>query len=199
MKEKLPAVSIYTDGCYRPASGVGAWACHFACYPNGKFRSCELVHGVADARSSLRMELMAIVRGLGALDQKYRATVFTDCKTLADTINSCIQWQNSASWPAWAANNEDLTLNLFQLMREHAVTVHWIKAHSNSHANRRCDRLAYKSAVSTELRLKLHKAELRLAKDLFGPADPQPCKPTASAKPFQIPPQRSPFLEVWQL
>lgn len=182
----LPAVSIFTDGCYLPASRVGAWACYLTWYSNGKFHSCELVKSVpVGARSSERMELMAIVKGLQSLDKTCRATVYTDCDSIVKSMRTTYSWESSNGWPRWAKNNSDLTRELLALMRIHTVNLHWIKAHSRSAANRRCDRLAGKSA------------EMCAARPQSAPE--RKGHVFQAAPPAHMLPVPSRTLEVWQL
>lgn len=128
--------------------GVGAYACHYGWHIHGRYRACEIVGSVARASGSDEMELMAIVRGLAALDRPCGVTLYSDSQTIISCLKGNIDWMSNASWPKWAANNSALTNELFRLLRIHTVSFHWIKGHSKSQGNRRCDRLAKMSARS---------------------------------------------------
>src|ERR1700677_2215004 len=66
---------MYTDGACRGNPGPGAWA---ALLIAGKGR--KEVYGAESATTNNRMELMAVIGGLGALKRRCAVQLYTDSK-----------------------------------------------------------------------------------------------------------------------
>lgn len=150
-------VSVFTDGSFLPVPGksvgVGGWACHFGWHIDGRFRSCELVGCLPSVQSAEQMELLAIVKALEALDRPCMAVVYSDSQSIINALRGDISWFNCDVWPKWARNNNELMKRLMRQLRIHQVSFHWIKSHSKSQGNRRCDRLAGMSAKACMRRM----------------------------------------------
>ena len=122
-------VLMYTDGSLRPG-GIGGWSC-LLILPNHRWvLYCDRVKDT----TINRMELMAMYRGLSALDQPAKVLIISDSQYAVNCINSWIElwrkknWVNSQGKPV---SNLDLLQKLDQLIQRHQVKARWIKAHTN--------------------------------------------------------------------
>ena len=92
-----------------------------------------------------RMELMAAIQALEALQRPATVTLYTDSKYLLDGITKWIHgwqrngWLTSAKKPV---KNDDLWRRLTAAMSRHEVTWTWVKGHAGDPGNERADALA---------------------------------------------------------
>ena len=101
-----------------------------------------------------RMELMAAIRGLEALNQSCVVDLYSDSKYVIDGITKWIHgwhkrgWVNAAKKPV---ANADLWRELWDATGRHEVTWHWVKGHSGHSENERVDQLASDEAARIAL------------------------------------------------
>ncbi len=136
-------VQLYTDGACSGNPGPGGWG---AILRFGE-RSKEL-SGHMPSTTNNRMELFAVISGLGALKEPCVVDVYSDS---AYTVNAFNEhwidnwqrngWLNSEKKPV---ENSDLWKLLLQIMKlkKHQVTFHKVKGHADDPMNNRCDALA---------------------------------------------------------
>ena len=74
MNDALPGVTIYTDGGCRPNPGPGGWGA--VLLYSGR-DPLELSGGKKEATNN-RMELIAAIEALGALEGPHRVEIYTD-------------------------------------------------------------------------------------------------------------------------
>jgi len=92
-----------------------------------------------------RMELMAVIKGLEALNRASSVTVTTDSKYVKNGITEWIHnwkrngWKTAAKKPV---KNEDLWRELDDMVAKHQVTWQWVKGHAGHEENERADELA---------------------------------------------------------
>ena len=92
-----------------------------------------------------RMELMAAIQALEALQRPAKVDLYTDSKYLLDGITKWIKgwqrngWKTSAKKPV---KNDDLWRRLIEAMSRHEVTWLWVKGHAGDPGNERADALA---------------------------------------------------------
>ncbi|MBQ8080835.1 MAG: ribonuclease HI, partial [Clostridia bacterium] len=98
-----------------------------------------------------RMELFAVISGLGALKMSCEVDVYSDSTYVVDAINQHWlegwqknNWKQSAGEPV---ANQDLWKLLIIILRKHVVHFHKVKGHSDNELNNRCDELA-RGAIS---------------------------------------------------
>ncbi len=141
----LPEVSLYTDGACSGNPGPGGWGAIL----RFQGRERELAGGVA-ATTNNRMELTAVIEGLGALKEPCRVRVYSDSRYVVDAIGKgwLESWQ-ARGWRKAAKKgrgqpvlNVDLWERLVQLLDEHEVEFHWVRGHQGHPENERADRLA---------------------------------------------------------
>ena len=138
---ELKVVEIYTDGACSGNPGPGGYGVVL------KFGSArkELSGGEAETTNN-RMELMAAIVGLEALNQPCKVKLYSDSKYLINAIRLgwAVKWRENG----WMRNKKDRALNpdlwekLLNLLEEHECEFVWVKGHAENPYNNRCDALA---------------------------------------------------------
>lgn len=134
-------IELFTDGACSGNPGPGGWG--VVLRYNGHEK--ELSGGEKDTTNN-RMELTAAIMGLTALKEPCKVRLVTDSKYVADGITR--GWAESWRKNNWRkadkkpALNPDLWEKLLDLIKEHDVTIDWVKGHAGHPENERCDRLA---------------------------------------------------------
>ncbi|MDD3213165.1 MAG: ribonuclease HI [Eubacteriales bacterium] len=137
------SVQIYTDGACSGNPGPGGWAAILDY--NGKTKELS---GHMSGTTNNRMEIFAVISGLGALKEPCNVDVYSDS---AYTINAFNQhWIDNWQKNGWLTSekkpveNSDLWKLLLQIIRakKHNVTFHKVKGHADHPQNNRCDELA---------------------------------------------------------
>lgn len=149
-------VTIYTDGAARGnPEGPGGYGTilHYV-DGNGRLHEKELSGGYIRTTNN-RMELMAAIAGLEALNRPCKVTLYSDSQYLVRAFNEhwidgWIKkgWKRSANEPV---KNVDLWKRLLSAKQPHQVTFIWVKGHNGHPQNERCDRLATAAADGTGL------------------------------------------------
>ncbi len=133
-------VELYTDGACRGNPGPGGWG---AILVYGKHKR-EMCGGEPESTNN-RMELMAVIQGLAALNRHCPVTITTDSKYVMQGIQSWIQnwkkngWKTAAKKPV---KNVELWQQLDAEVNKHQVSWQWVKGHSGHPMNERADALA---------------------------------------------------------
>ncbi|MEW5008226.1 MAG: ribonuclease HI [Cycloclasticus sp.] len=133
-------VQIYTDGACRGNPGVGGWGATLSY--NGKLKE---IYGGEPATTNNRMEMMAVIKALGALTKASEVTLHSDSKYVLQGVNDWMpnwkkkNWQTAAKKPV---KNVDLWKQIDQLMQGHNIDWVWVKGHSGNPGNERADELA---------------------------------------------------------
>lgn len=133
-------VDIFTDGACSGNPGPGGWGVVMRWRGEEK----ELYGGEADTTNN-RMELMAAIRGLEALNRGVRVNVHTDSKYLRDGITRWISGWKKNGWKTAAkkpVKNVDLWRRLEAALEGNKAQWLWIKGHSGHPENERADALA---------------------------------------------------------
>ena len=146
-------VTIYTDGAARGnPDGPGGYGTVIEYVdPKGKLHVKELSQGYEKTTNN-RMELMAVIAGLEALNRPCQVDLFSDSKYVVDAFNQKWidgwikkNWNRGKSGPV---KNIDLWKRLLKAKEIHQVTFHWVKGHGGHPQNERCDELATTAADS---------------------------------------------------
>lgn len=152
----MGVVSIFTDGAARGnPDGPGGYGTILQYTDKeGTLHEKELSQGYLRTTNN-RMELMAAIAGLEALNRPCLIDLYSDSKYLVDAFNqNWIEnwvrndWKRGKSGPV---KNIDLWKRLLSAMEPHKVRFIWVKGHAGHPENERCDRLAVKAATSRNL------------------------------------------------
>ena len=97
-----------------------------------------------------RMEMMAVIVGLEALNRPCQVEVYSDSQYVVNAFNQ--HWIEGWVKKGWKrgkneeVKNVDLWKRLLEAKKDHEVTFHWIKGHAGHPQNERCDELATTAA-----------------------------------------------------
>ncbi|MCD8151016.1 MAG: ribonuclease HI [Clostridiales bacterium] len=150
-------VTIYTDGAARGnPDGPGGYGVVLQFTDgSGTLHEKELSAGYQKTTNN-RMELMAAIAGLEALQKPCQVDLYSDSKYLTDAFNQHWiygwlkrGWKKSDKSPV---KNIDLWQRLLAAMKPHEVAWHWVKGHDGHPENERCDQLATSAADGDDLR-----------------------------------------------
>ncbi|WP_179380064.1 ribonuclease HI [Jannaschia marina] len=135
----------YTDGACSGNPGPGGWgALLVARDGEAVLKERELKGGEADTTNN-RMELLAAIHALEALERPSTLTVVTDSAYVKGGITAWMHgwkkngWKTSTRKPV---KNEDLWKRLDAARARHDVTWEWVKGHAGHPENERADALA---------------------------------------------------------
>lgn len=145
------AVDIYTDGACRGNPGPGGWG---ALLLRGE--DMRELSGAEAATTNNRMELLAVIHALGALNRRVQVRVFTDSQYVRLGITAWVAQWKARGWRTAdrkPVKNQDLWERLDAAAAGHEIEWHWVKGHSGVAGNERCDALA-NEAIDRLLRLK---------------------------------------------
>ena len=143
-------VTIYTDGACKRNPGPGGYGVVLI---DGEHRR-ELSGGYRRTTNN-RMELMGPIRGLAALSQSCRVTLYSDSRYVVNGIEK--GWAKRWRAKEWMRNkqegaiNPDLWGKLLDLCEIHEVEFRWVKGHTGNRENERCDRLAVQATRQDDL------------------------------------------------
>ncbi len=139
-KKANDPVVIYTDGACSGNPGPGGWGAILMYKEHRK----ELSGGEPETTNN-RMELMAAIAALSALNQSSKVELHTDSNYVKNGITQWIEtwkkngWKTSNKKPV---KNEELWRTLDELRNRHKVKWHWVKGHAGHPENERADELA---------------------------------------------------------
>ncbi|MFN4178471.1 ribonuclease HI [Phenylobacterium sp.] len=142
-----PAVVIYTDGACRGNPGPGGWG---AILMSGRHVK-ELWGGELDTTNN-RMELMAAIQALEALNKPCKVELHTDSRYVQQGISEWLSLWKARGWRTMtkgAVKNEDLWRRLDAARARHDVDWRWIKGHAGHEHNERADELARRGMLET--------------------------------------------------
>ncbi len=135
----------YTDGACSGNPGPGGWGALLVASEGGAVvKERELKGGEAETTNN-RMELLAAINVLEALDRASALTVVTDSAYVKGGITAWMHgwkrngWKTSTRKPV---KNEDLWRRLDAAAARHDVTWTWVKGHAGHPENERADKLA---------------------------------------------------------
>ena len=143
-------VTIYTDGACTGNPGPGGYGTVLLF---GERRG-ELSGGYRRTTNN-RMELMGPIKGLEALKESCRVTLYSDSKYVVDSMTK--GWAQRWRANGWMRNkrekavNPDLWAKLLDLCQEHQVEFRWVRGHAGIPENERCDQLAVQAAHGRNL------------------------------------------------
>jgi ribonuclease HI len=138
----MPRVELYTDGACSGNPGPGGWGYVLRHPESGKEREGS---GAETGTTNNRMELMAVIRGLGALTRPSVVELYSDSQYVLKGLREWLDQWKARGWRTAAkkaVKNEDLWRRLDELKGAHEVRFHWIRGHRGHPENERADALA---------------------------------------------------------
>ena len=155
----MKQVTIYTDGACSGNPGPGGWGAILVFGPHRKEMS-----GYMAGTTNNRMEIFAVIAGLGALKEPCVVEVYSDSAYTVNAFND--HWIDNWQKNGWRKSDKSPALNvdlwklLLQVIRtkKHEITFHKVKGHADNPWNNRCDELAT-SAIREYRRLNGEKTE----------------------------------------
>ena len=149
-------VQRYTDGSARGnPDGPGRYGVvlHFT-DSSGQLHEKTISAGYVKTTNN-RMELMAAIVGLEALNRPCEVDLYSDSKYLTDAFNQhwidnwvANNWVRGKSGPV---KNIDLWERLLKAKAPHKVNFIWVKGHAGHPQNERCDKMAVAAALGEGL------------------------------------------------
>ena len=149
-------VKIYTDGAARgnPDGPGGYGGVLEYVDTKGELHVKEISQGYVRTTNN-RMELMAVIAGLEALNRPCIVEVYSDSQYVVNAFNQ--HWVDGWLKKGWKrgknepVKNVDLWKRLLSAKGKHNVTFHWVKGHDGHPQYERCDELATTAAGGDEL------------------------------------------------
>ncbi len=144
-RPSMPELFAYTDGACSGNPGPGGWGVLLVAR-NGDtvVKERELNGGEAETTNN-RMELLAAIAALEALDRPSAITLVTDSAYVKNGVTQWIHgwkrngWRTAAKKPV---KNDDLWQRLDTAQDRHDVIWEWVKGHAGHPENERADKLA---------------------------------------------------------
>ena len=143
-------VVIYTDGACSGNPGPGGYGVILSY--NGQ--QTEFSQGFRWTTNN-RMEILAAIVGLEAIDTPAHVQIYSDSKYLVDAMEK--GWVRRWKANDWMRNKKDLASNIdlwkrmLQLCHHHQVEFFWVKGHAGHEWNERCDQLAREALAASQL------------------------------------------------
>jgi len=141
----MKEVIIYTDGAAKGNPGKGGYG---AVLISGNHEK-RLSQGYILTTNN-RMELLAVIIGLEALNQKCNVIIYSDSKYVVDSVEKgwVFGWEKKEFK---GKKNTDLWKRFLSIYRNHNVKFKWVKGHAGNKYNEICDQLAVEAAESSNL------------------------------------------------
>lgn len=136
----MKTVEIFTDGACRGNPGPGGWGALLR-YGDNERSLCGGEHETTNNR----MELMAVIKGLSALQRSCEVKVTSDSTYVLKGIQEWMPnwkkkgWKTASKKPV---KNVDLWQQLDELVELHTIDWQWVKGHSGHAENEIADQLA---------------------------------------------------------
>ncbi len=144
-------VELYTDGACSGNPGKGGWAFILRHRKTGK--EIERAGGERETTNN-RMELLAVIRGLEALNRSCQVDLYTDSEYVGKGIRDWMPAWKRRGWKragGKTVKNVDLWKELDKQLARHTVHYHAVRGHSGHPENERCDELAVQAYQEMDL------------------------------------------------
>ena len=141
----MTEVEIFTDGACKGNPGPGGWGAVIRAGAHEKE-----VSGGEPLTTNNRMELLAAIRALEALNRPCKVVLWTDSIYVRDGITRWIHGWRRNGWKTAdrkPVKNAELWQALLDAAGRHDVTWKWVKGHAGHPENERADRLACDAAA----------------------------------------------------
>lgn len=137
----LKKIIIYTDGACSGNPGPGGWAAILM----WKDKEKVLTGGASDTTNN-RMEMMAVIKALQALNHPCHAKIHSDSALIVNAFKQ--KWVKNWVKRGWKkankkpVENQDLWKKMLKAMEKHKVSWIKVKGHADNQLNNRVDALA---------------------------------------------------------
>ena len=141
----MPELFAYTDGACSGNPGPGGWGVLLIARDGRAVLKQRTLCGGAPDTTNNRMELLAAISALEALERRSALTIVTDSAYVKNGVTIWIHGWKKNGWRTAnkkPVKNEDLWQRLDQAADRHTVKWQWIKGHAGHAENERADRLA---------------------------------------------------------
>lgn len=143
----VPDVILYTDGACSGNPGPGGWAAILRHPTTGKEKRLA---GAEPSTTNNRMELMAAIEGLRAIDasKPRRVRLVSDSEYVIRGLTQWIDgwiakgWRRGKGPDSAPVKNDDLWKELHELTKLHEMSYEHVRGHSGHPENEECDRMA---------------------------------------------------------
>jgi len=140
-----PRLFAFTDGACSGNPGPGGWGALLQAREGEAVSRERELSGGERLTTNNRMELMAAIAALEALERPSAITIVTDSAYVKGGLTGWIHgwkrngWRTADKKPV---KNEDLWRRLDAAAQAHQVTWEWVKGHAGHPENERADELA---------------------------------------------------------
>jgi ribonuclease HI len=141
----VPDLFAYTDGACSGNPGPGGWGVLMVARDGEAVLKERELSGGEAATTNNRMELMAAISALEALERPSVLTVVTDSAYVKNGVTEWIHGWKRNGWRTAGRDpvkNADLWQRLDAAQGRHKVVWRWIKGHAGHEENERADALA---------------------------------------------------------
>jgi len=141
----MPELFAYTDGACSGNPGPGGWGALLVARDGDRTVKTRELKGGAPDTTNNRMELLAAISALEALDRPTQITIVTDSAYVKNGVTTWIHgwkrngWRTAGKKPV---KNIDLWQRIDEASARHQVTWEWVKGHAGHVENERADELA---------------------------------------------------------
>lgn len=141
MEKPLKSVEIYTDGACSGNPGPGGWAAILRFGAHEKTLS-----GSMPRTTNNRMEVFAVISGVGALKERCRVRVYSDSTYVVNAFEKgwLANWQRNGWKTAEGkpVENQDLWRLMAIIAGKHDIAFIKVPGHAACEGNNRCDQIA---------------------------------------------------------
>ena len=133
-------IELYTDGACSGNPGPGGWGALLRW--NGHEKSLS---GGEEETTNNRMEMMAVIKGLEALNKSSDVTLYTDSKYVLQGATEWLEGWKAKNWKSAnkkPVKNKELWEQIDSLIQRHNVEFIWVKGHAGHKYNEFVDKLA---------------------------------------------------------
>jgi ribonuclease HI len=141
----MPELYAFTDGACSGNPGPGGWGALLQAKDGDTVLKERELKGGEAVTTNNRMELLAAISALEALERPSKITIVTDSAYVKGGITAWLHSWKRNGWKTMAkkpVKNEDLWRRLDEAARRHDVTWEWVKGHAGHPENERADALA---------------------------------------------------------
>jgi len=138
-------LTAYTDGACSGNPGPGGWGAILVAKKGDEVLKEREMNGGEPETTNNRMELMAAIEVLEALQKPSELTIVTDSSYVKDGITKWMFGWKKNGWKTASkkdVKNVDLWQRLDEAHSRHSVNWEWVKGHAGHPENERADQLA---------------------------------------------------------